>query len=84
MSDDTKLVLLAKTLSPGSAHIIRGALESSDIPCFVFDDNHSSLGVGIGIINTRIMVPETFLNKAQELLQKLENEYNGLKDDISR
>lgn len=71
--DDDKLVLLKKTLMGPEAQIIKATLEAHNIPCFVHDDNASALGVGIGIINSRVMVLESQLEEAQALLKTLED-----------
>ncbi len=78
MGCEDKFVLLAKILTPGAAHIIRSALEAHDIPCLILDDHPSGLGVGIGIINARVMVPESFLDQASQLLEDLEKENHDL------
>ena len=73
MSED-RLVLLKEVLMPPQAHIIRSALEASNIQSFVLDDNPAGLGVGIGIVNTRIMVLESDLKAAQKILEDVEND----------
>lgn len=69
MSDD-RLVPLKKTFYQGQAHIIRSLLESNDIPCFVFDDGMQH--VGFGMMEIRIMVPESYLPKANQILKNAE------------
>ena len=68
--DDDKLVVLAKVLNPGAAHMIRGLMESNDIDCVVFDDN--AAGVGMGVREIRIMVRQENLMPAQRILKENE------------
>jgi hypothetical protein len=41
MGEDSKLVLLARFYDPSLAMIAKSVLESHDIPCFVFDADHT-------------------------------------------
>ena len=73
MSED-KLAPLGSAFNPIFAHIIRGKLESNDIPCFLFDIetfgamSHLSLAIG-GI---RIMVNESNFDQALAIVKEAE------------
>lgn len=68
------LTLLTKTLSAGPAHVIKSALEAEGIPAFVLDDHPAGLGVGLGIINARVMVLKDDLEAARNVLIQVQNE----------
>ena len=55
---EERLVLLGRFYDTTQAHIFRGILESAEIPCFVFDENHSATAwhIGIALGGVRIMV----------------------------
>lgn len=73
MSDEG-LTLLTKTLSAGPAHVIKSALEAHDIAAFVMDAHPAGLGVGLGIVNTRVMVLKSDLEAAKEVLAQVQND----------
>lgn len=64
------LVLLKRTYDPTEAHIIRGLLESNDIPAFVMDDQISSVNWlwQIGVGGVRIMILREDYQIAVEVL----------------
>ena len=68
------LTLLVKTLSAGPAHVIKSALEAEGIPAFVMDDHPAGLGVGLGIINARVMVLKEDLEAARNILMQVQDD----------
>lgn len=73
---EQKLVLLERCFDLTQAHMIRGFLESNDIPCFLMDENHSAIAwhLTIAIGGARIMVFENDLEKAQSLLADVQED----------
>lgn len=71
MNEEQKLILLGRFYDNVQAHIIRGILESHDIPCFVFDENHNNTAwhLGIAIGGVRLMVLSEHYESAQEILR---------------
>ena len=68
----TQLILLKRTFDPMEAHVIRGLLESNDIPAFVMDDQHSTIAwhMQIALGGARVMVLTEDLEAARALLRE--------------
>ena len=56
------------------AQLIRGLLESEGIPVQMDNINMHDLLPGVGLINIKILVPEEYYEKAQQLVRKF---YDG-------
>ncbi len=69
------LVLLERCYDMTQAHILRGVLESNDIPCFLMDEHHNAVAwhLGLAIGGLRVMVREQDLDAAR-LLTAPENQ----------
>lgn len=67
----SNLVLIGRFFDNTQAHIARGILETNDIPCFIFDENHSSTAwhLSLAIGGTRLMVHKDDYEQAVELLK---------------
>jgi len=52
------------------AQLIRNLLEINDIPVQLFNVNSNSLFPDTSLINVIVKVPESFLEKAQDLLKE--------------
>lgn len=70
-----KLVTLEQCYDTAHAHILRGLLETNDIPCFMNGEHHNATDpfLAIGLGGVRVMVHEKDLARAQALLS-IENE----------
>lgn len=68
-----KLVLAERFLEPTMAEIARAALEDAEIPCFLFDNNHSAVNFAIlfAVGGSRLMVHEKDYERAQSVLAEL-------------
>ena len=69
MSED-ELVPIGISFNPFEAHVIRGKLESNDIPCFLYDENtfRAMSHLSLAISGIRVMVRSEDYNKAAEIL----------------
>lgn len=67
---DSNLVLLERCYDMTHAHILRGMLESNDIPCFLMDEHHNAVAwhLGLAIGGLRVMVREEDLAHARALI----------------
>ncbi len=72
MSDkSTEWVVVADGVSPGEAEIIRGRLESNDIPAMIQRDESSMFGMTVGAMGgARVLVPESQADQAMEILSE--------------
>jgi hypothetical protein len=78
MEQDRTIVFMEFT-SSGEASIVKGALESNNIPCFLSNEN-SPYGGGIltdSLFGVRLHIFEKDKEKAEELMELL----NSAKDD---
>lgn len=73
MSED-KLVQIGRFFDSTQAHIARGILETNDIHCFLFDENHTSTAwhLNIALGGTRLMILRSDLEIALEILEDFE------------
>lgn len=77
------LVIAARYYIPTDAHIVRGCLVAAGIPAVVVDDNlvqtNSLLTAAVG--GVRVLVPETYLQHANEVIEAFNRGDFALKDD---
>ena len=77
------LFIVAQYLVPTDAHLAQGCLAAAGIPAVVADDNlaqaYSLIAPAMG--GVRVMVPESFLLQAQEVLAARERGEFTLGDD---
>jgi hypothetical protein len=67
----TKWVVVANGVNPAEADIIRGRLESNDIPALVQRDESSMFGLTVGAMGgAKVLVPETLADQALEILSE--------------
>ncbi len=68
--EEGRLVTLEQCYDSAHAHILRGLLETNDIPCFMNGEHHNSLDplASIGLGGIRIMVHENDFERARFLL----------------
>lgn len=69
---EQKLVQIGRFFDPTQAHIARGILETNNVPCFLFDDNHTSTAwhLNIALGGTRLMVLSEDVDISLELLEE--------------
>lgn len=74
INNTNNLVLLARFYDPVLGHIAKGVLENNDIPCFIFDSEHTTVpwDIGLSMGATRLMVLKNDRDKAMKIL-KTEN-----------
>ncbi len=77
MSDEA-LILLERCYDLPQAHMIRGLLETNNIPCFLMDENHTAVAwhLGVALGGARVMVHQSDFNRAKQLLADLVNVKN--------
>lgn len=73
---ENKLVQVARFYDITEAHIVRGKLETNDIPSYVFDDHHNSIAWNLTIATggIRVMINESDLDRAKEILADVEEQ----------
>ena len=71
---NNNLVLLERCYDMTQAHILRGLLETNDIPCFLMDEHHSAVAwhLTTAIGGLRIMVMEQDLEQARSMIGIIE------------
>ena len=62
------LVEAAKFYTGFEAELARGRLEAEDVPAILFDTNMNWGGFDLGVVPVRLMVDETDLEAARQLL----------------
>lgn len=67
---------LVKTCDPIRLTLLQSLLGGADIPFFVFDQYISALEGGIGAFPRRIMVDDSYLYSARNLLQDTDQLYD--------
>ncbi|MEZ5813243.1 MAG: DUF2007 domain-containing protein [Alphaproteobacteria bacterium] len=79
MTPEGKLVLLGRFYDNVQAHIIRGILESHDVPCFIMDEHHNNAAwhLGIALGGVRLMVFAQDYERAQEILKEEMQHYKA-------
>ena len=72
----SKLKHLATSYNPVQANIIKGILETNDIPCILFDeDSFSAMSIlSLAIGGIRIMVHQDDLKTAKKLLKDMDED----------
>lgn len=83
-SESTPWIVVAENLNPGEAVIIKGRLESEEIPAIVQQEAVGSvLGLTVGPLGSaKVAVPEPFAERALLLLaETFESDGNELEDD---
>lgn len=75
MTSDT-WVEIRRCFDLGEAHIIKGLLESSGIPCFVLDEHHHTMAwhMHLALGGMRITVPASRVKEALDVLSKTATE----------
>jgi hypothetical protein len=77
------LVIAARYYVPTDAHIVRGCLAAAGVPAVVVDDNlvqtNSLLTAAVG--GVRVLVPESYLQQAGEVIAAFNRGDFTLKDD---
>jgi hypothetical protein len=77
------LVIVARYYVPTDAHIVRGCLAAAGVPAVVVDDNlvqtNSLLTAAVG--GVRVLVPESYLQQASEIIAAFNRGDYALKDD---
>lgn len=71
MSDDDTLTMLARFYDPSLGHIAKSVLESHDIPCFIFDAEHTAVpwDIGLSMGATRLMVLQSDFEEGLKILK---------------
>ena len=78
------LILLARFYDNITAQMARGLLESNNIPCFLFDENHNSAAVILQIcVGIRLMVPAAHYEDAHKILVEQQVKERELKGKIT-
>lgn len=72
-AEGEELVELLRTTDHTEAHLIRGILQTNDIPCTVFDESAAGYP-GMGLVPLRLMVPAGLLADARRLVRQIESE----------
>lgn len=74
MAQDTTIVFMEFT-SSGEASIVKGALESNNIPCFLSNENspYPSGILSTGLFGVRLHIFEKDREKAEELMELLQS-----------
>lgn len=69
------LMIVERCYDMTQAHIMRGLLESNDIPCFLMDEHHNAVAwhLGPALGGTRIMVMQKDYETARTLLNESQN-----------
>ena len=69
-SESSRLIEVAVNLNPAEAFIIKGRLESEDIPAFVQQEALGSvLGLTVGPLGSaKVLVPEPLVERALDIL----------------
>ncbi len=69
------LVIVDRCYDMTQAHILRGLLESNDIPCFLMDEHHSAVAwhMGPALGGLRVMVMQRDLDAAQAIIGVSDN-----------
>jgi Putative prokaryotic signal transducing protein len=65
------LVILDRVSTPAEAHMLRGRLELEGIPATVADDNMAQILSPILIGGVRVLVPQSYLERAQAIAQAI-------------
>ena len=67
------LLAVAKYLVPTDAYVVQGCLAASGIPAVVADANHvqADLLIAPALGGVRVLVPESFLQQARDILDAL-------------
>jgi hypothetical protein len=80
---DGDLCIVARYYIPTEAHIVRGCLTAARIPAIVVDDNlvqtNALLTAAVG--GVRVMVPESYLQQAKEIIAAFNRGDFQLRDD---
>ncbi len=68
--DEGKLVILEQCYDMMHAHVLRGLLESNDIPCFLNGEHHNQMQphLSIALGGIHVMVREDDLERAKALI----------------
>ncbi len=74
MPEQTNWKELKICMDSMEAQLIRGLLESEDIPVQMDNINMHDLLPGVGLINIKILVPEEYFEKAEKLVREF---YDG-------
>lgn len=77
------LFAVAKFLVPTDAYVVQGCLAASGIPAVVADANHvqADLLIAPALGGVRVLVPESFLRQAHEILAALARGEYELSED---
>lgn len=77
------LFVVAKYLVPTDAYLVQGCLAASGIPAVVADANHvqADLLIAPALGGVRVLVPESFLQQAHQILDALARGEYELGDD---
>jgi hypothetical protein len=68
---DEDLVIVDRVPTPAEAHMLRGRLELEGIPATVTDDNMAQILSPLLIGGVRVLVPESYLERAQAIAQAI-------------
>ncbi len=72
------LTMLARFYDPALGHVAKSVLESHDIPCFLFDAEHTAVpwDLGLAMGATRLMVLKSDVDRGMEILtqEKIEHD----------
>jgi Putative prokaryotic signal transducing protein len=77
---DGDLVILDRVLTPAEAHMLRGRLELEGIPATVTDDNMAQILSPMLIGGVRVLVPESYLERARAITQAIKRGDYALDD----
>jgi len=82
-TEETRWVVVAKNLNPGEAAIIKGRLDSENIPAIVQQEAVGSvLGLTVGPLGSAdVRVPEPLAQQALEILAETFEDEIGAEDD---
>lgn len=76
--EQDKTIVFMEFASSGEASIVKGALDSNNIPCFLSNENSPYVGgILTDLIGVRLNIFEKDKEKAEELMELL----NSAKDD---
>ena len=66
--DNDKTIVFMDFTTPGEASIVKGALESNNIPCFLSNENNPFVGTLLADRGVRLHIFEKDKEKAEELM----------------
>jgi len=70
-ADDADLVIVDRVSTPAEAHMLRSRLELEGIPAAVVDENMAHTLPSLVVGGVRVLVPESYLDRAHEIAEAI-------------